>query len=265
MTDIKNLDCSSEKRIKAALDELNESNVQLEEMLHKYQKKEKFTGMSILGSGIAQQLGKPLNLIFLNLNFIEKNIEDDSPVYGYIDSIKSELERIKTISEQLENLSQPAEEDMEEIDLVNLLESLPLKNILIKMKKRGYTINTDYQSDLPCIKAARSSIIEVFMLLINNAEDAMPGGIGELTIELKIIQKEEIKYISILIEDSGEGIPPDKLQRIFEPFFSTKGKSSGLGLVIVYSIIANLGGSIGVRSTPGVGTTFKILLPAYSC
>ena len=114
--------------------------------------------------------------------------------------------------------------------------------------------------ELPSIQADQKQLEQVLLNLINNSLDAMPNG-GELRIETAAGPEHTA---SIRIGDTGTGIPPEHLERLFEPMFTTKeiGQGTGLGLSICRAIIEEHGGEIAVKSTLGAGTTFSILLPA---
>lgn len=216
-----------------------------------------------IASAIANEIETPIKHIILNLDFIENNIEDASPLSGYMMQIREEIHNIRQIIRDLQNLSQPKPEDMEEMPLNDLVGSTPIQAILSRMMKKGLGVTVSRTRDNVHIRAERIRITEVLMNLIVNAEEAMKDESGRLSISLDTIEKKGEHFAQIVIEDSGPGIPPENISRIFEPFFTTKGKkSTGLGLVVAYSVIHNIGGNIGIRSEVGKGTAFKIIVPA---
>jgi two-component system NtrC family sensor kinase len=115
-----------------------------------------------------------------------------------------------------------------------------------------------YGPDIPELVTDRNQLQQVLLNILNNSIDAMSGR-GKITITTSL----EGKKVRITLTDTGKGIKPDHLDKIFMPFFTTKevGKGTGLGLSVSYGIIKNLGGEITVASTVGVGTTFTITLP----
>jgi signal transduction histidine kinase len=134
--------------------------------------------------------------------------------------------------------------------------------------------SADIPDDLPRVMVDAQQIQQVFLNLLLNAVDAMPDG-GKLSVQASVsksslqglIRKNlsnepaDLRYVEILISDSGVGIPPDKLETVFNPFFSTKPNGLGLGLSIVYRIIEEHSGDIRVTSRPSKGTQFRIYLP----
>ncbi len=225
------------------------------------QKAEKLSAMGLLATGVAYELKMPLNLMTVNLNFIEKNIDRDSPVMEYIQDVKEELVRMRKITGQLLNLAKPEEEEKEVFEIGKLLESHPVQIMLKRMKESGFEVETSVDENSPLVKATRNQLVQVILHLISNAEDAMPDR-GKITLSLGGIEVDGDQMAAITVTDTGIGIPEENLAKIFRPFFSTKGqKSTGLGLMVTYTIIENMGGAVGVRSKVGEGTEIRIVLP----
>jgi len=246
------------KSVLAMLEDITEQS----KYASKMQRAEKLSAMGLLAAGVAYELKVPINLMAIDLNFISKNIDESSPVRDYLKSLKDELDRIKKITEQLLNLSKPEQDEIELIEVNKLLQSHPIQISLSRLQKNGLTVNMKLPDRSPVIRGTQSQVVQVLLHLISNAEDAMPDK-GELTITVGQVESGGVKFAQILVADTGIGIPEENLKRIFQPFFSTKGhKSTGLGLMVTYSIIDNLGGTIGVKSIPGEGTAMRILIPA---
>ncbi|HEY5577360.1 MAG TPA: ATP-binding protein, partial [Deferrimonas sp.] len=134
-------------------------------------------------------------------------------------------------------------------------------------------IRTELAGGLPAVEGDAGQLEQTVLNLCINARDAMPrGGILTLATHREKVSGEERgaaegaprgEYALLLLSDTGVGIPPENIPRIFEPFFTTKeaGKGSGMGLAMAYGIVKNHGGYLYVRSTPGKGSTFRMLLP----
>jgi signal transduction histidine kinase len=144
---------------------------------------------------------------------------------------------------------------------LNVAETLQSSANLLSHQKRGagIDIKVDINEELQFVNADGGQVQQAVIALGTNAIDAMPNG-GTLVLRAF----NQANSVVIEIEDSGIGIDPDDLSKIFEPFFTTKevGRGTGLGLAVCYGIVTDHGGRLSVRSSPGSGTTFSILLPA---
>jgi signal transduction histidine kinase len=231
---------------------------------NKIQRAERLSVMGILASGIAEEIKWPLSHIMMNLDFVERNTNEESPMKSYIQAIKDDLSRIKFVSKQIRDLSLPHNEDDKDVYEINkLFSSQPIKVKLKVLVERGINIKTILQDISPKVKANENHLIQAMTHIIQNAAEAMPEE-GTLLISINSVKENENDMVEITIADTGFGISKENLANIFKPFFSTKGRSAtGLGLVVAYSIIDNLGGAIGIKSKPGVGTSVRIVLPAF--
>jgi two-component system cell cycle sensor histidine kinase/response regulator CckA len=148
-----------------------------------------------------------------------------------------------------------------------------LTSVLQRLLDDGVQLQMALDPDLWPIKAGVSQFEQIFLVLAVNAREAMPSG-GNLRIRATNITKAECEinhqsvaiaadYVLIEVADTGVGIPKDNMDRIFEPFFSTKGPGCGFGLAIVYATIKKINGQIVVKSEVGKGTTFRIYLPRH--
>jgi two-component system NtrC family sensor kinase len=150
---------------------------------------------------------------------------------------------------------------LEECNINELIENFISGFFEREMKVDNVEIIRKYGAGLPVIKTDINQMKQVIVNLLNNAKDAIEGS-GKIIIETAFINDK----VLISVTDNGVGIPEDKINKIFLPFFTTKpvGKGTGLGLSVSFSIIKNLGGSISVESELGKGTTFTIELPVSS-
>jgi two-component system NtrC family sensor kinase len=123
--------------------------------------------------------------------------------------------------------------------------------------RHGIQVVVEVDSELPSIKGAQADLEQLFLNLLSNSRDAMPSG-GRLTIRARRLPQ----GIELIVEDTGCGIPPEHLQMVLEPFFSTKPEGNGLGLSICRSIVWQMQGKLDITSTPGAGTRITILIPA---
>ena len=176
-----------------------------------------------------------------------------------LETICRETERIGKIVQNLLTFSRKSrQERIESVDVSDVLErTLTLSEHQLTVG--NVKVHKQIDPDLPSIAANAGQLQQVFMNLIINAHHAMPDG-GELTVRTAALPDDRVV---IEISDTGCGISPDDINRIFDPFFTTKeeGKGTGLGLAVSRNIIDNHGGDIGVHSTIGAGTTFRVILP----
>ena len=228
---------------------------------HRISRTEKMIELGMLASGVASELKNHINNMVMDLNFVDTNVDEYSPAVEYIDSLKKELERIKNISEQLLSLAVIDERDKELCELNKMVTGHPVDVMINRLKKDGYDVQVKLPEDSPEVMATPGQIQQLLLQFLENAEDAIDPT-GKITIEVDSAATEEGPYAVMTISDDGVGIPEENLKKVFQPFFTTKGKKgTGLGLMIVMNIISNLGGTIGVKTKPGEGTSIRVVLP----
>ena len=162
------------------------------------------------------------------------------------------------VSEIVANLKNFSRLDRSKVAHSNLNDSLNSTLLLAKHQLKSVTVNKNF-GEIPDITCAPSQINQVFLNLITNAVQAMPGEKGTITLTSRM----DGEGVAVDVQDDGAGIPPEVMSRIFDPFFTTKeiGKGTGLGLSISYKIVEQHGGKISVESKPGMGTKFTVWLP----
>ncbi len=223
---------------------------------------DKLSALGFLASGVASKLSDPINRMYMDLNFVENNVDEDNPAKQYVEYLKKELNVIKNMSEQLVALSGAEEGDKEICEINKILTTHPLDVQFNRMKSKGLEIHLDLPAISPRVRAASKQLKQVLHDLIENAEEAIPENEGTIEISVKPLEAKAGKFVLITIKDTGIGIPEENLGMIFQPFFSTKGpEATGLGLMIASSIVENLGGSMGIKSRPGEGTSVRVALP----
>jgi PAS domain S-box-containing protein len=234
------------------------------------QQAEKLAVVGQLAAGIAHQIGTPLNVISGSAEYLMMEWGADRPRPQELEIIIAQTDRIARLIRQLLNFARPAHLELRPLDLNALLqEALELTEHQIA--KGRIDIRTDLYPGLLPISGDVNQLEQAFLNIIINAWHAMPQG-GILTLRTRpALAGERLRHvghadapgIEALIADTGVGIPPEHLPRIFDPFFSTKGvgKGTGLGLAISRRIIEDHHGSIDVTSEVGRGTAFTIWLP----
>ncbi len=216
------------------------------------QQKEHLASMGQLAAGVAHEIKNPLNAINLTIQHLrDKYASADDHAQKYIESIQSEIGRLDKIVENFLNFIRSENLQKEETDINALiLEVLQLFDREIRSQK--ISVDTAFSQSF-IWKVDTERFKTVFMNLILNAIQAMPGG-GQLKINTDFEKR------LILIQDSGVGIPEKDLIKIFDLFFTTKSKGTGLGLPTSYKIVKEHGGDISIHSEASKGTTVEIKL-----
>jgi two-component system cell cycle sensor histidine kinase/response regulator CckA len=243
-----------------------------EQLLHA----QKMESMGILAGGIAHDFNNLLSGILGYASLLKMKIDSGNPLYKYVDTIEKSAVKSSELTKKLLAFSRTVKYRLEVIDINQVIEEF--LSIIEKTISKRINIHKSLASDLWAIEAEPSQIEQAFLNLFINACDAMPEG-GKLSIitenyilndedeeHINFIKAEKGKYIKVSIADTGEGIPAEILNKIFDPFFSTKDKhkGSGLGLSVVYGVVKDHGGYINIKSKPGEGTIFEIIFPISS-
>lgn len=229
---------------------------------------EKLAAIGRLAAGVVHEINNPLATISACAEALESRVSEGSfkesaaldDLREYLGLIRSEAFRCKTITNGLLDFSRTR---ATEHVLVNLADVISAAARLLSHQQRGEKVELKIETsaDLPLVSGDAGQLQQAVIALATNAIDAMPdGGL------LKIRCKRKDRQVLVEVSDTGVGIPQQNITRIFEPFFTTKevGKGTGLGLAVCYGILTEHGGSLDVQSTPGMGTTFTISLPAIS-
>ena len=224
----------------------------------------KLASIGRLAAGVAHEVNNPLAIINEKAGLIKdifsftEVYSKDEKIIGLIDSVLASVERCGTITKRLLSFARHMDSVFEEVQLNTIIDEV-LGFLRKEAEYRGIQSKTNFADDVPPFRSDRGKLQQVFLNLINNAFAAMDKG-GQLMVDVKMANPETI---SASVIDSGSGIARENLDKIFEPFFSTKTKTggTGLGLSITYGLVKELGGNITVESTVGVGTTFTVTLP----
>ncbi len=227
-------------------------------------KLKKLEALGILAGGIAHDFNNILTGIFGNLEIAQLKMSKEDPSYKYIENAFNSLERAKNLTKQLLTFSKGGEPILDVINLKDLIKTV----VTFDLTGSNIKPHFKFSKNLWQAKADKGQISQVISNLTINAKEAMPEG-GNIYITAENVKDYEIHeiglkgdFVKITFKDEGIGIPEKNLEKIFDPFFSTKNKGSGLGLSISYSIIKRHNGHIRVYSKEDVGTTFEIFLPA---
>lgn len=225
-----------------------------------YLRSEKIQTVNLMAACIAHEIGNPLNAIDIHLQLLERDIQKlkKVPSKNLLESvsvIKSEIRRLDHTVRGFLTAARPMRPNLQGSDISKILEET-MQFLSEELLQSKITVKKAFDSKIPKIMLDEYQIKQAFSNIIKNCIEAMPHG-GILKISLLL----NGDFVKISFEDNGEGIPKEKLSKIFEPYFTTKATGSGLGLMISYRIVKEHGGRIEVVSEEGKGTTFTISLP----
>lgn len=217
---------------------------------------EELASVGTLVAGLAHEIGTPMGVIQGHAKLLEKAVDGDKARWR-LQTIQEQIGRISKIIQSLLNMARPKATERMPVDLEPLIDTT-LSFVSEKFKRRGIEVVREMQPTRS-VTGDPERLQQLLLNLLLNAADAMPEG-GVLRVSLR---PDGTKGASIRIADTGIGIEPDNLDRIFDAFYTSKeaGKGNGLGLMVASRIVADHGGSIQVESRPGEGTEFHVRLP----
>ncbi len=232
--------------------------------LHQTEYSNKMASLGRLSAGVAHEINNPLAIInekaglIKDLFTFKEKYDQDPKLMSLIDSVLSSVDRCAEITRRLLNFARRSGTRLQEIDLASVITEV-LDFMGKEAEYRSISIDIVVDENLPIFNSDPGKIQEILLNLFTNAFAAMDDG-GKLNISARLTKRGKIE---VRVADSGHGIPKSDVDRVFEPFFSTKiGKGgTGLGLSITYGLVQELGGDIRVRSVVEEGTTFIVTLP----
>jgi signal transduction histidine kinase/DNA-binding response OmpR family regulator len=225
---------------------------------------EKLDAVSRLATAIAHEINNPLQAIHNSLHLLLHRPLAPEKRQRYLELAQQEVEGLIGLVRRTLDAHQPMQEGMRQVQLRPLVEAA-LAKAALQLEQAGIAVHCTWAPNLPPIVAVASHLKQAVLNIVLNACDAMAHG-G--TLEIRTMLSEELgsQQQSVVLEigDTGPGIDPETLERIFEPFYSTKPHNPGLGLTTSYNIVVQHGGMLNVRSTAHAATVFEIRLPALS-
>ena len=226
---------------------------------------QKMESIGTLTGGIAHDFNNLLTAILNNIYLSKMNIDTPHKSYKSLETAEKVVMQAKTLTQQLLTFSRGGSPVRKTISLINII----AESANFALSGTNVTCDFDISKDLWPVEADASQVNQVIQNVVVNASQSMPdGGTIHLYAENNVLGSvadvplPEGRYVKISISDHGIGIDNEHLQRIFEPYYTTKQAGSGLGLAVCYSIIKNHGGHISSESTLGQGSTFTLYLPA---
>jgi PAS domain S-box-containing protein len=248
------------QHLEQALDELRGKTHDLAAMTQQLWQASKLATMGELAASIAHELNNPLATVALRTEALLMQMPDDPDKRKPLEIIAQEVDRMATL---VNNLLQFSRRSHRQVSTVDAREEIVTSVEFVQYHLRSHNVEVvpEFVDNLPSIQADRQQLRQLFLNLLTNASDAMPQG-GKLTVRTSS-NGSQGGAVAIDFADSGEGITPQNLEKIWDPFFTTKpeGKGTGLGLAICRRIVEEHGGTISITSQMGHGTTVRITLP----
>jgi nitrogen-specific signal transduction histidine kinase len=218
---------------------------------------DKLSSIGLLAAGVAHEVNTPLAVISTYAQMLAKQISEDEQKSKLLDKIAKQTFRASEIVNSLLSFSRTSPTEFVEVDVSKVIHET-LNLVEHQLRDSGVEVKLDSPPALPPVKGNAGKLQQVFLNLFLNARDAMDAG-GTLAIHVW----SENGFARIDVADTGQGIAPEHLERIYDPFFTTKAarKGTGLGLSVTYGIVREHGGSIEVESRPGAGSRFRVEFP----
>ncbi|MHB2154875.1 ATP-binding protein [Calditrichota bacterium GD2] len=237
---------------------LQNSQAQLLEAQKQIYHAEKLASIGRLASGVAHEINNPLNGIKHCVYAIEKEPQNQKQLKEYMALINEGLEHIESVVRKLLGFSRKSARDKEWVDLNQVVRQV-VELLAYRLNQRQIDLQLQLAADLPPVYGDASLLQEVVMNLLLNGYDAVEDG-GRVIVRTEVLPSQQVR---LTIEDNGMGINETELEKIFEPFYTTKepGKGTGLGLSVALNIVQAHGGQIVAHSQPAKGTRFEVILP----
>lgn len=223
---------------------------------------ESLASLTNLAANVAHEIKNPLGSISIHVQLVRKAVErltgaDTCSICKYLDVVDEEMERLNKIVVDFLFAVRPISFEFTALNINELIQDLA-QFLAGEFEQAGISIDLDLVKDIPQIQGDERFLRQMLINLLKNAKAAMEGGgIARLATRF------DDETIRITVEDTGTGIPDEVLNKIFEPYFTTKIDGTGLGLTMVYKVVKGHGGDITVQSRPSLGTRFTVQLPIY--
>ncbi len=253
----------NKKELKSHIVSLEKANKELKAAQNEIIRSEKLASIGRLAAGIAHEIGNPVGIILGYIDLIRKGGLSKEEEKDFLIRAESEVTRVNIIIRQLLDFSRNTTELIEKCSVHDLITST-VEMLSPKSRMSELKISLDLAAEKDYVLADKNQLQQVFMNILINSIDALDeAGPGIANAHIEVSSRNKNGLLELKFIDSGPGMPPGEIDRIFDPFYTTKepGRGTGLGLSVCYRIIEELGGTIKAESAPGNGMTIFIELP----
>jgi PAS domain S-box-containing protein len=221
---------------------------------------ESLASLTTLAAGVAHEIKNPLGSIGIHIQLIQKELaaleeSERERIQGYIDVVNEEVNRLNKIVVDFLFAVRPMNVELEDADMNAVIADL-LEFVRYELEQNDIELEADLQDDLPKVQLDEKYFKQAVMNIVKNGLAAMPEG-GTLTVKTRC----RGDNVELVIRDTGEGMPEDVREKIFEPYFTTRDFGSGIGLTLVYKVVKEHMGEISVQSEEGKGSRFILTFP----
>ncbi len=242
------------ERLEESYTKLRQQADQILEIEENLRRVDRLSALGELSAGMAHEIRNPLGSIRGTAEILQDGIPESDPRYEFTRILIKEVDRLNRVVQDFLNFARPP---MMEQESVNLEQSIDEVLLLVRPQLQKSAVAVDFSPSLvPPIRGQSEQLRQIFLNLILNALQAMPGG-GTL----RIVTRAQDGVAQVQLRDTGQGIAPEHLEKVFNPFFTTRSEGTGLGLAITHRLMQGHGGRIEVTSRPGEGTTFTLNFP----
>ena len=265
------------QELKVGISSLEKANLELRQAQEEIIRSEKLASIGRLASGVAHEIGNPIGIVLGYLDILKGSDLKEEERRDFIDRIEKEIDRINRTIRNLLDFSRPSKGEVKEVSvhqiIVDMLDMLKPQPMMADIN-----VVLDQQAAKDTVLADSDKLKQVFLNIVMNAIDAMEANQTKegspnkkLSIATSVLSetqpdtREHGNRVHIEFIDNGSGIPTEDLNRVFDPFYTTKepGKGTGLGLSVSLSIVEDMGGDIKAESGEGKGTTMTVILPLH--
>jgi len=248
------------RSIRGLIDDVDQTQSELRRSRETLQQAEKMALVGRLAAGMAHSIRNPFTSVKMRLFSLNRSLELNEEQEEDFDVISAEIRHIDTIVQNFLEFSRPPKLQMQSISPSNVVDST-IQLLGHRLRSYDVQLKIERQQPLPVVSADQEQLKEVMVNIIVNACEAMGRG-GTITIQEEVVSGDSVPPSAcIKISDTGPGIPSNIIEKILQPFFTTKEQGTGLGLSIAARVITEHGGRIDISSAVGHGATFLISLP----